>query len=135
MRNITDEDQPLVRRVVLGDPLESDPFRLTHDLIADPFLLFQRDPIVRDATWNPSFEVRDTPEGLVITSELPGVQREDLDISVIGNQLHLIGARHHEDERSYEAFTRTFPIPETGGADRLRCDLTDGRLTIVVPAA
>jgi HSP20 family protein len=84
-------------------------------------------------------------EGVVITAELPGVNIEDIDISVVGDTLTLSGARqsekpaenvkYHRRERGYGKFTRTFQLPFTVEADKVEAIFEKGVLHISLPRA
>ncbi len=142
----------IVRRdpfALTRDPFQMlmrDPFDVMRQMMTDPFRMFsQMSPLFgRDvAGWNPGFDVRETDDALIFKADLPGIRNEDLDISLTGNQLIVSGTRQHEQqhdegryhsyERSYGSFTRTFALPEYADLDKIRSDLRDGELTLVVP--
>src|SRR5690606_20702487 len=89
------------------------------------------------------FEVRETDDAFLFKGDLPGVKQEDIGISVVGNGLQISGKREREEEseegtmhayeRSYGSFMRTFPLPDAADLDKVRADLKDGVLSIVVP--
>jgi HSP20 family protein len=93
--------------------------------------------------WMPHFEVRENGSSLRIVGDLPGIARDDLDVSVSGTRLIVSGHREAEErgkdehvqtyEREYGAFTRTFVLPETCEIEQISSELRDGVLTIVVP--
>jgi HSP20 family protein len=119
------------------------------EMMLDPFRAFQMSPWRefggerRDLQWNPSFEVRETDDAYVFKGDMPGVRQDDLDISLVGNNLQIYGKRDREEERdegtvhtyerSYGSFTRSFALPEAADVDKINCDLKDGVLTLVVP--
>jgi len=84
-------------------------------------------------------------EGVVITAELPGVNPEEIDISVVGDTLTLTGSRQLEDlgenvkyhrrERGYGKFTRTFQLPFAVEADKVGATFEKGVLQILLPRA
>ncbi|MGE0481799.1 MAG: Hsp20/alpha crystallin family protein [Phycisphaerae bacterium] len=92
----------------------------------------------------PALNVWDHGAELVIEAEIPGVKREDLDISVIGNELTLRGRRvpvngenttYHRRERSIGEFTRTITLGADINADKVEALLKDGVLTLRLPKA
>jgi HSP20 family protein len=123
--------------------LMRDPFQMMRELMADPYRMFQLSPWGRDAGWNVSFDVRETDDAFIINADMPGIRDQDLDISLVGNQLQINGRRDQEQEqdegrfhayeRSYGTFSRSFSLPETADLDQIRSDLKDGVLTLVVP--
>jgi HSP20 family protein len=96
-------------------------------------------------TWTPPVDVRETEDAFVVTAELPGLSREDIQITLENNILRVSGERkferdekqdnYHRIERSYGAFTRSFALPSQVDADRVQAAFKDGVLTITVPKA
>lgn len=80
-----------------------------------------------------------------VTAELPGVKREDLDITLENNVLTVSGekkeereegeegGRYHLMERRWGSFSRSFSLPGTVDPDRVEASFEDGTLTIRVP--
>ena len=96
------------------------------------------------AGWVPPVDLHETPEAYVITAELPGIAREDVDIQMQDGQLTLSGVRrdrgvtceqYHRVERGHGSFRRTFQLPVPVDADRIVADLHDGVLTVTCPKA
>ena len=96
------------------------------------------------AGWMPAVDIYETPDRYIVTAELPGMQREDLDIRVHDGSLVLAGTRressrqceqYHRVERGHGSFSRTFQLPVPIEADRVSADLRDGVLTITLPKA
>lgn len=130
--------------------MQRDPFQLMREMMIDPFRVFQQmAPWVdygregRELMWNPSFEVRETDDAFIFSGDMPGVKDEDLDISLVGNNLQISGKRERDEEhdqgtmytyeRSYGQFQRSFGLPDTADFDKIRCDLKNGVLSVVVP--
>jgi HSP20 family protein len=128
---------------------EWNPFRSMRDLLRwDPFRemspLWERyeQQLQRDA-WLPDFEVRETNDSYVFKADVPGVKKEDIDVSLSGNRLQVTGKREAEKEtkedtfyayeRSYGSFTRAFALPADIDADHVRTELKDGVLTLAIP--
>lgn len=120
-----------------------EPFRMMRNMLRwDPFREMEGYP--RDwESFTPPFDVKETSEGYVLTSDLPGVRLEDLEISLTGNVLSISGKREAEPrqegettylvERTSGAFSRTFSLPEGLDAAKVQADLKDGVLRISVP--
>lgn len=92
--------------------------------------------------WMPPVDLHETPDEYVITAEVPGLAREDVEIQVNEGQLTLSGTRrertsaceqYHRIERGHGAFTRTFHLPLPVDAARVTADLRDGILTVSCP--
>jgi HSP20 family protein len=132
--------QGLARQQNRGDLMYRNPFQLMRDLVRDPFGTM----VPFQSEFSPQMEVRETNDAFIFKADLPGVRSEDLDINVHGNRLQISGHREdeHEErdgdrvyayERSYGNFTRVFTLPETADTDKIRCDLKEGVLSLVVP--
>jgi len=137
------------RSQLIREPLQAlrrDPFRLMREMMSDPLRWLQI-PSFRelggDIGWNPDFEVRETDDAFVFKADMPGVRSEDLDISLDGNELQISGKREQEQERgegrfhtyerSYGSFVRTFLLPDSADLEKIRSDLKDGVLTLMIP--
>ena len=123
---------------------EWDPFRLMREMLRwDPF----RDAAVaaphERGMWMPHFEVRENGNSIRIIADVPGVRRNELEVSLTGNRLIVSGQREAEQrnkdenvhtwERQYGQFTRTFTLPDNVDAEHVTSELNEGVLTIVVP--
>lgn len=99
----------------------------------------------RTAPGYPAMNVWTNDEGAVITAELPGVEPDDIDISVINDTLTLTGSRrpnkleagekYHRRERGYGHFTRTFQLPFQVEANKVEAIFEKGVLHISLPRA
>lgn len=91
----------------------------------------------------PNVDVIDRDEEVVVRAELPGVKKEDIELSVSGNQLSLKGeARHEEKEEdgdyyrceiSRGAFARTLTLPADVDDSKAKASMHDGVLELVLP--
>lgn len=136
----------LIRRNEGGSPATSrgwDPFEMMRDLVRwDPFGELGT-TTGRSLAFAPSFEVKETKDAYVFKADLPGIEEEDLEISLTGSRLTVSGKREeerHEDddrfyayERSYGSFSRSFTLPEGVDPDHAQADLSSGVLTVSVP--
>src|SRR5881275_153394 len=127
-----------------------DPFRDLRTLQAEVNRLFSTDlnrafgeeGIGRGA-WNPSVDIYENKEQIVLEAELPGMRREDFDLSVENNVITLKGERrfekkddsdnYHRVERSYGSFTRSFTLPNTVTAEGATAEYTNGVLRVTLP--
>ncbi|MBD3368652.1 MAG: Hsp20 family protein [Candidatus Eisenbacteria bacterium] len=93
--------------------------------------------------WNPSVDISETEDAIVVTAEVPGVSMDDVDVSVDENQLVISGEKRQEEEekeknyyrmeRSYGSFKRIFTLPRSADIDRVAATHKDGVLTVTVP--
>ena len=96
--------------------------------------------------WTPSIDVYETPDTYVITVEVPGLVREQIELSVEDSRLTVRGRRlesarsgeavhYHLIERGHGAFARSFEFPQKVAVDEVKADLAEGILTITLPKA
>lgn len=96
-------------------------------------------------SWLPPVDIYQAADRhLVLKAELPGLKREDIDLTVENNTLTIRGERKREDgiaperyhrvERSYGPFTRSFTLPSTIDGANVRAEYRDGVLTVTLPA-
>lgn len=103
---------------------------------------FDEEGIARGA-WSPSVDIYENKEHIVLEAELPGMKREDFDLSVENNVITLRGERHfekkdesdnyHRVERAYGSFTRSFTLPNTVTAEGATADYSNGVLRVTMP--
>jgi HSP20 family protein len=94
-----------------------------------------------------ALDVKESPAQFVITASVPGVRPADIDISILGDTLHIRGQRKDESdetrdghrwllrERRFGAFERTVSLPSPVDAEHADADFKDGVLTITIPKA
>ena len=94
-------------------------------------------------TWVPPVDIFERGDELVIRAEIPGINREELDIQVEDGTLVLSGERRREEqveeenayrlERSYGKFSRSFRLPTTVDTSKITAQYKDGVLEVVLP--
>lgn len=95
--------------------------------------------------WVPPVDIFQNAENLVIRAELPGIEKDEIDIRAENGVLLLQGERKPEEdmddqntfrrERVFGRFTRSFTLPTTVDAARISARYRDGILEIVLPKA
>ncbi|MDX6610998.1 MAG: hypothetical protein QOD75_184 [Blastocatellia bacterium] len=103
---------------------------------------FDDEGIARGA-WSPSVDIYENKDHIVLEAELPGMNREDFDLSVENNVITLRGERHfekkddsdnyHRVERAYGSFTRSFTLPQTVTAEGANAEYRNGVLRVTLP--
>jgi HSP20 family protein len=92
----------------------------------------------------PAVNVWESEDAVMVESEVPGLKSDQLDISVIGDELTLKidrpeepeeGVTYHRRERPVGAFTRIIELPSDVDANRVQAELRDGVLRITLPKA
>lgn len=95
--------------------------------------------------WLPTVDLFEDRDHLVIKAELPGMKKEDIDISLHGDVLTLSGERKEEEtfdkaetyraERFLGRFQRTLTLPVAVDASKVQASYKDGILTVTLPKA
>ena len=88
-------------------------------------------------------EVEETEKDVVVRVEVPGMEKEDCNITIEGNMLHLSGEKrferethdstYHVMERAYGAFRRSIPLPSNVDIDKAEANYKNGVLTVRLP--
>jgi HSP20 family protein len=94
---------------------------------------------------DPSVDLYQTDNDVIVRATLPGLKSEDIQISARGDKLTLKGEfkekaetkekSYHLREQRYGAFERTLSLPTEVVADEARAEFEDGILTITLPKA
>jgi HSP20 family protein len=93
--------------------------------------------------WNPALDLFEDKDNLYVKVELPGMKREDIDVSLHEGSLSISGERKseqkHEDAEVYRAerffgrFQRTVMLPTPVAAEKVKAQYKDGILNITLP--
>jgi HSP20 family protein len=94
--------------------------------------------------WAPPIDVYETDDRYVITAEVPGISRDQVELAVTDNRLSIRGSRsggvpesaarhYHQVERGHGSFLRTFEFAEAVDQAGITADLRDGVLTVTLP--
>ncbi len=112
--------------------------RTEMDRLFDHFV--GNEPRPRDDWFRPALEVAEDVDSLTVKVELPGVDKEKIDVKIDGPQLTISGSKeekrdegdksYHVYEARYGSFQRTLHLPETIDTAKSEADYTDGVLTI-----
>jgi len=125
------------------------------DRRSDPFRALQQDmervfgqlgrgaPSVFSELRFPALDVTEADDALEVTAELPGVNKEDVDVSIVSGMLTIKGEKKSEKEdkqenaymleRSYGSFSRSIPLPFELGTSDVDASFKDGVLKIRIP--
>jgi HSP20 family protein len=93
--------------------------------------------------WTPAIEVKQKDGKLLVTAELPGLKKENVNVHIDDNLLVVEGERKEEkeekregyyrSERSYGKFYRSIALPEGAESDKATAQFNNGILEISVP--
>ena len=91
----------------------------------------------------PFIDLSETEDDLIIKAEIPGIDPEDLDISITGDILNIKGEmkqefvqdseNYHRVERRYGSFSRTIQLPCRVMTEDVKATYRKGILNIVMP--
>lgn len=100
---------------------------------------------VSNRSWVPPVDIQETEEGYRLQAELPGLTKDDIQITLENNVLRLTGERKYERdvkkesfhriERTYGTFSRAFALPHQVNAEGVQAAFENGILTLTVPKA
>jgi HSP20 family protein len=120
----------------LGRRVEGILNALLHDLPAGP---------AAARAWVPRADIYETGAAYIVTLEIPGIEREEIDIVVEGTYLSVSGrrpeplqgtcTRWHQMEIAHGPFERVIVLPEAADPERITATYRDGFLDITIPRA
>ena len=125
-----------------------DPYREFRSLADRVNRAFVGTPARRDeemslGSWLPPVDIAEDNDRLVLTAELPGFQKDEIDVQLEGGVLTLRGERkfeqekdgrnYHRVERSYGQFVRSFTLPNNVDRDSVKATFSNGLLELSLP--
>jgi HSP20 family protein len=100
-------------------------------------------PGLTGTSFAPTVDVSDSDDEVVVTAELPGIDIEDVDVSVSGNVLTLKGEKkdeHEEEKGNYYhrerwagSFERSITLPDAIDPDKVTAKMKNGVLQVTFP--
>jgi HSP20 family protein len=95
--------------------------------------------------WSPALDVWDDKDNLVVKVELPGLKKDEIDLSLHDGVLTITGERKHEvqngegrsfrSERYFGKFQRSVTLPTPVDSTKVNASYKDGILTVELPKA
>jgi HSP20 family protein len=123
----------------LGMPLLT-PFGIMRRFMEE----FDRAASGTESAWNPALEVFERDGKVVVRADVPGLDKDQVKIEVVDNQLVISGERNrsneerregfYRSERSYGSFCRMIELPEGVDAEQALATFDNGVLEITMPA-
>lgn len=102
--------------------------RMFENLAAVPFTENQ------ERLFKPTCEVAESEDHYLLSVDLPGFKKENIQIEMNGNLLTISGERKR-DEKVLSTFTRSFTVPDTVDGAKIEAHHEDGVLSIYLPKA
>ncbi len=118
-----------------------DPFRETAALQRAANRLLRHTITQRKPSY-PPLGLVDTGDGITITAQLPGVDKEEVELTVLGDTLTIEGEKklptqngvtYVRHERPHGKFRRLVELPYSVVSDKIKASYKDGILTITLP--
>jgi HSP20 family protein len=91
----------------------------------------------------PSVDIFEEGDNVVVKAELPGIKKEDVDVSMTDNIISISGEKkkeekverknYYREELSYGSFTRKFRLPMEVQTDKAKAQFKEGILEIRIP--
>ena len=125
-----------------------DPYREFRSLAERFNRAFTGSPARRDeemslGSWLPPVDIAEEKDRIVLTAELPGFEKDQIDVQLEGGVLTLRGERKFEEEkegrnyrrveRSYGQFVRSFTLPNNVDREKVQATFANGLLEIALP--
>jgi len=92
---------------------------------------------------NPSVDIFEDKNDVVVKAELPGIKKEDIDVTLTDDTISIAGEKKKEEEvekknyyrweSSYGSFARTFTLPSEVQTDKVQTQFKDGVLEVRIP--
>jgi HSP20 family protein len=96
-----------------------------------------------DGGLTPALDVYEDKDNIIVKADLPGLTKDDIEISLQDNVLTLRGEKKRDSEvkeenyyrleRSYGTFNRSFELPTSVDASKIEATFKNGVLQITLP--
>lgn len=120
--------------------------RLTEDFWRRPFpslMLGERWPLPAFPLKTPSLDVFEEKDEIVVKADLPGMNKDEIEVTVMENVVTIKGEKKKEEEvkekdyyrreRSYGSFVRSVELPSEVKSDQIKANFKDGVLEVRMP--
>jgi HSP20 family protein len=95
--------------------------------------------------WTPAFDLYEDKDNVYVRAELPGMRKEDIDLSMHNGSLSISGERKNDEklkdaevyraERFFGRFQRTITLNTPVAVDKVKAQYKDGILSVTLPKA
>jgi HSP20 family protein len=95
------------------------------------------------ADWAPTVDISETDSAYMIKGEIPGVNKEDVKVTIEDGMITMRGERKlekeekdkkfHRIERSYGSFMRSFRVPDDVDENAVKAEFKDGMINVTLP--
>jgi len=133
----------MARELMNSNPFkEIEKERSEMDRLLDTFLFGKpKTSGFTEKEWRPPIDIAETERELVVNVEIPGVEIDDLNLSLSEDTLHIQGEKkpeskeegYHHAERSYGSFSRSIRLHVDVQRHKISASYKNGVLTIILP--
>lgn len=109
-----------------------------------PLVEFRRSSPFRTG-WGPAVDLYEDKDNFIVTAEVPGMNREGIDVSLHDGALTIAGERAEDSKQTYKEayrterffgrFHRTVTLPKPVDGSKVQASYEDGILTVTLPKA
>jgi HSP20 family protein len=101
-------------------------------------------PLGTLSRWTPAVDVYQDKDQFTVVAEVPGLEKEEIEISLHGDTLTISGERKPQEkeadqgfrtERFFGKFQRSLTLPSVVNAEKVKASYKDGLLQVVLPKA
>ena len=100
-------------------------------------------PETASHNWVPAVDIREGDTSFILTADIPGLTKNDIDLLVENKRLKISGKReynntddnveYHYQERTHGSFQRSFKLPISVDEENISAAFKSGILTVVLP--
>ena len=135
----------------MNNIIRFDPFREMEEMLkryrypSVPTSLSKEHEGILTGSWMPSVDIKETKDTYIVKGELPGVDKDDVDVSIDDNTLTIRGEKKsekdieehqtHRTECVYGSFERSFSLPKQVDINNVQASFRDGVLNLTIPKA
>jgi HSP20 family protein len=115
-------------------------FRNPFSMLSNPIM---QSIMPKAVDMGPSVDIFEEGDDVVVKADIPGVKKNDLDVTITENSLTISGERkqekkvkekdYHRVERSYGSFSRSFRLPENVNGSKAKAEFKNGVLEVRLP--
>ena len=94
-------------------------------------------------TWAPAVDIYETNDSFVVSADLPGLNKDEIQIDLKDNTLTLKGEKKFEEkvskdnyirvERAYGSYVRSFTLPQNVDPEKIKAKYKEGVLEVTIP--
>ncbi|NPB09101.1 MAG: Hsp20/alpha crystallin family protein [Thermodesulfobacteria bacterium] len=100
-------------------------------------------PDIFETEWVPALDISETKDAVIVRADVPGIDPNEIEITISGNTLTIRGEKKQEREekgenfyrveRSYGSFVRSIQLPAEVETDKVEATYKNGVLKIILP--